>query len=341
MAMLMGAVSVYAEADVDIYGFIKFDINYNTKQTNNGDAVAVVTGDDAQFSATLRHTRFGITTTEQTSDGTTIKGKIETDFFGAGGTENKPNLRLRHANISWRKGDTEYIIGQQWDIYAPMLPKGINASGYTYLDNGYRRPMLHVKKHLGENRSFSYAIARPISNEGVIEGNSSLVDSPDIQFAYDINNEMNINGFFGTRNDGAKDYDAFSIAFDMKKKIGKNTLAIELFSGQALAGYGGGLGYDIRAGEEVECSGGWINYIMNRDDNSTLSIAAGVQTNDDENLNIVTPDREKNTMLLFSLNRKINDKIVFAPEVEFLETEYADGSDFSDTRVAFTWMYVY
>ncbi|MCG7493112.1 DcaP family trimeric outer membrane transporter [Thalassobius sp. Cn5-15] len=119
----------FGGTSVDIYGYLKADFFYendfaqgDTAFVNNiGEPANAISGD---FGATARQTRLGFRTSTPSALGD-VKGKLELDLFGSGGTA---ELRLRHASIDI--GGT-WLIGQDWTNFMPIshYPTSVEFNG--------------------------------------------------------------------------------------------------------------------------------------------------------------------------------------------------------------------
>lgn len=119
-----------------LYGYTKMDAIYTDKNgggetTYVPSAVPLDSADvaDNSFIMHARQTRFGLSTSTTTDYGK-FNTKIETDFFGSGGTQTASNsygLRLRHAY-----GELgNLLIGQNWSTFIDLAsyPETIDFGG--------------------------------------------------------------------------------------------------------------------------------------------------------------------------------------------------------------------
>ena len=88
--------NVLSSIDVQLYGYTRMDIGYDTSRVFPGNYAVYVKSegtynDDNQLSMTANQTRLGLNLSGPEVEGTKTTGKIEMDFYGGGGTENKPN----------------------------------------------------------------------------------------------------------------------------------------------------------------------------------------------------------------------------------------------------------
>ncbi|PLX26926.1 hypothetical protein C0583_05445 [Candidatus Parcubacteria bacterium] len=307
-------------ADLDFFGFYQMDMIYDSSQTHMGDAVYFVkpTGgtDNDEFTFTARQTRFGFKTNTVYEDNSTLNTMFAVDFFGKNDSNISEHMRMRHAFIQYKNGSETFIMGQHNDLFSGLYPNSVDASGRLFINVGFRRPMFIYQKN-----SLSLAMARAYSLDAVSEALTSLAESPDFQFKYELNKKLSFSGVFGKREIPGVRTDMYGISAEYSSK----NISAEIYSGEALAGYFGSIGYDIKGVEAEECSGGWLNYKK-----GDLSIGIGAQINDDENLAV--GDRESNSMVFVSRQIKIKPDFFVIPEISYYKTGYKNASDVEDIR---------
>lgn len=141
MALLMiGTIAVAgnnvvaSKFDAKLYGFVRFETIYDTKQIAKGDwQLFVPSGaeDDAVFTMNARHTRMGIDfMAPDPKPGMALKGKVEWDFAGgfpnSGTAARQPLIRLRHAWVELNTEKWEARFGQDWALISGPFPGTTN-----------------------------------------------------------------------------------------------------------------------------------------------------------------------------------------------------------------------
>jgi len=140
--------------DVELYGYAKLDMVYDSQRTYVGDIMLFVLpeGDkkDDEFTMTARETRFGFKISgPEAPGGGKSSGRIEADFYGAGDADpanrTRLYLRLAYVDLAW---DTFSIrAGQDWDTFITVVPKSVNLMYFGHQGSpGYRRPQLRLTK---------------------------------------------------------------------------------------------------------------------------------------------------------------------------------------------------
>jgi len=175
--------NVWANLDIELYGFIKADASYSDSRTYPGNYVVwveaednmstdpgVAAVDDDEFNLTANETRFGFKIKGPQTDKLAVSGQLEWDLYGSGAAENKAHLMLRHAFVQFDCLRTGWslLAGQTWDVVAPLNPSTLNYSVLWYVGNiGYRRPQIRLQNTFdlgGVNLIVQGAVARTIGS---------------------------------------------------------------------------------------------------------------------------------------------------------------------------------
>jgi hypothetical protein len=123
------------------YGFIKLDAFYQDGGMNSVLAPRYAKPGDGNLALTALNTRFGFKWTGATiGSGWKIGAQLEWDLFD-GSTANQMKFRTRHANFTLTKGSSKFLLGQFWDVFAPIGPTTLNTNGYFWQvgNIGFRR----------------------------------------------------------------------------------------------------------------------------------------------------------------------------------------------------------
>ncbi len=158
-------------------GYVKLDYVYNSVNLGStGGTAAMATlqpdgipktsslaGQRDQSLITARQTRFWLKVDGPTFLGAKTGALIETDFFGAGGSNESANLRMRHAygTIDWK--NTQVLFGQTWDNFAPAaastLDFGLGGTAGNPAQPRVAQIRLTQKVNLGEQNSLKLIAA--------------------------------------------------------------------------------------------------------------------------------------------------------------------------------------
>lgn len=167
------------------YAFLWGSSVYETERSYVGDYAlyilsAETNGEDA-FHVDARATRLGIDVA-----GPRVRlfncapsgGKVEFDFQGQFVTENKPGVLLRHAYWEVKDEDFRLLMGQTWDVIAPLVPGTIMYSVYWGAGNiGYRRAQIRYERYL-QFSPYSMITLQGSLNDNIV---SDFTSDPDIE----------------------------------------------------------------------------------------------------------------------------------------------------------------
>jgi hypothetical protein len=132
------------------------DMNYSTSRTNPGPYALYVlseqeNGEDA-FSVDARRSRFGLNVSGPAillPGDSQSGGRVEIDLLGNFVTENRASVQLRHAYWEEKSSAARLLVGQTWDVVAPLLPGTLDAGyGYDSGNIGFRRTQFRAERYL-------------------------------------------------------------------------------------------------------------------------------------------------------------------------------------------------
>ncbi len=352
------------EINLDWYGYVKLDASYDQNVTSHGNFTMWVLpqgsdDDDAQFNMTHKQTRFGLSAKGSGYKEAKVGGKVEVDLYGAGGTENKAALLLRHAYFTVQSGSFELLAGQSWDLISPLNPSTLNypvlwASGNT----GYRRPQLRLTytlqpnaqtkvrmsggffRTIGSDLTPTLSLSTEVS-DGYDDGTDAAI--PTVQGIVDVNHafasgtklragvsglygEMKAEGSLGTSEKYSSSGVVGHFAVSFASGFG---FSGEYFSGSNLGGYFGGIG-NASTFDGVATKGGWAYGWVKPHAKVKFSAGAGLDDPDDKDLS--STQRSKNTSIFGNISVTPIPAFTVGFEVSQWETSYVDGDDASAVR---------
>jgi len=119
------AGTISTKFDATIGGYVKLDYisqDFSTALPQFGTLTTVTptneNQDQSQFTA--RQSRLNLTVTGPEAYGAKTRAFVEADFYGPAGTNERGNLRMRHANFTLDWGNTQVLLGQWWDVFGPF-----------------------------------------------------------------------------------------------------------------------------------------------------------------------------------------------------------------------------
>lgn len=324
---------------VSFYGHIKTDFAYDTKGVAGDDYTQYVATEralDRDFRASARGTRLGL----DLSDGDKVSGKVEADFLGlsenvettsAGGPTT--DLRLRHAYVAFKAGKFQVLAGQTWHLL-PLELSGTNnefALGYSGA-LWYRAPQLRLTYAASERLSFSAAAVRPTRKLTDAEGTASGLPQAQAQAQLKLGKaRLTLMGAYGQwRNTATLQKGEVQLAdFGYSVPLtGALTLNGQVWTGQNLYDFLGGIGNMGYGPAEAKASGGFANLLVRPAGRFSYNIAYGVDN--PVNSRLAAGSRTKNATLLANATCQVYEKVGVTLEAARQVTEYKLAAGYED-----------
>jgi hypothetical protein len=296
------------------YGFLRGDLDFATSRFNDlqnpffvlpddpnfrlGPLLVPIKPDDFNYSLYPRLTRAGVEYFGPAIDlpcccCTQIlpSGRLEIDFLtiNPGGPESRELLRLRLAYAQLQLGDWTLVVGQDWDIVAPLIPTINDNTLQWYNGNlGDRRPQMKLLY----DHDFGYGYRLQIQNGIAL---ADAINSADIDADLERDNEATgIPGYQGrigvvlptvycnqvvmagvwgiwAREEtavpvaGKSQFTTLGFGADLRFPI-NDYLAVqsEIWWGSNIDDYRGGIAQGINrlTGQEIESRGGWAELVF-------------------------------------------------------------------------------
>ena len=364
---------VWSNLDIQLYGYLKLDMAYDSSRIDNGNYAKWVDSestndDDNQFNMTANETRLGMLINGPDNGNMKTSGRVEVDFYG-GGDENKAHLMMRHAylKLDWPKSRFSIIAGQTSDVISPLYPSTVNYSVLWWCGNiGYRRPQLRFTKEMRINKDVDLklegafvrtigrndAVAAPNGTEsGEDSGRPTLQGRVSMTLPLYKQRQATI-GFSGHWGKEEYDLDAtgnntdfktWSLNMDFEQPVSdKVTIKGELFTGQDLDAYLGGIGQGVTTTganiyKEIASSGGWIAASLGPWNNKRFNV--GICSDDPDNSDINTGDRSLNRSVFGNIYYALNKQAEVAFELSHWRTEYIGPGDGDSMRAQLALIY--
>lgn len=362
-------VPVSSKFDVTLYGYIKLDASYDTQRTAAGNLMFFVLpegpdGRDNEFNMTANETRLGLRLRTPDMGDVRVTGALETDFYGFGGQQNSPNLRLRLAYVDLAKGNLALRAGQDWETFIVTIPRIVN---FAYLADagalGLRRPQLRLTgvlplgdaTHLTAKVAAARTIGQDIDGRGQDDGAASGMPTAQGALVLECRAfttrpvRAGLSGHFGRETVGShtldpdaavpvavpeKDYDTWSAIGSLSVPMG-SMLALQgaVWTGENLHNYFGGIGQGINKAQQqgIGASGGWVQLVTDLSPSLNVNVAYGLDNPDADDLN--PGNRSRNELLFGNVFYRLNEAVTLAAEYSYLTTSYKDGEEVSNNRV--------
>jgi hypothetical protein len=354
------------------YGYIKWDASWDDSEVDPGNFARWVDSEasddsDNQFNMTANQTRLGLRINTKDDSYIRSSGLVEVDFFGNGTAENKPGILVRHAyaKLDWPEERFSILAGQTWDVISPLNPYTLNYSVQWWAGNiGYRRPQIRATKSFTVNDDIDLKL------EGAVTRNIGFSDSgafPNI--ADDAGEDSGVPGLQGRVSTtfpllnyrpttigfsghwakeeidinaagGHRDFDSWSVNLDVTQPINKwLTIKGELFSGENLSAYLGGIGQGINTSRlsEIRSRGGWVAASLGPWDKWNFNM--GVSIDDPKNDDLNSGSRSLNRAIFGNAIYSINRSTQVGFELSQWNTDYKGQRDADAVRAQTSLIY--
>jgi BMFP domain-containing protein YqiC len=359
--------NVLSSLDIELYGYIKGDASYDSSRTYPGNYVVYVESEatrrhDNEFNLTANQTRLGMRIGGPATETFKTYGLVEIDFYGNYASENKAKIQMRLAYLvlDWPTSQFNILAGQAADIFSPLVPNTLN---YTVLwdagNIGYRRPQIRLTKGipLGEKVSLKLegGVARTIgrtdltgSETGEDAGFPTAQGRVSMTFPF-FGPKPTTVGFSGHFGQEEFDVDATgkhvnldsdSINLDVTQPVFPWMVVLgELFSGQDLNEYFGGIGQGVNTTtlEEIHANGGWIAASLGPWSQWSFNVGAGLDEVDRDD--VASGSRTRNTSIFGNVLYAFNKNAQAGLELSRWDTHYKGPGDADDLRAQASFIY--
>ena len=349
-----GRKAVLSKLDLEIYGYVKLDASYDTHEVATGNFALFVQPEDArtrddEFNITARQTRLGLRIKGPDVEGVKTSGLVEGDFYGGGGpSENRSTFRMRHAylQLDWPKERFSVLAGQTWDVISPLYPNTLNFTINWDAGNiGHRHPQLRATKQVWLNAektvdlTLQAAVSRTVdrasitqTDTGADSGQPTLQGRTALTFPLVDGRPATVGvwGHWGREEfdvdaaGHAETFDSWSAGMDVAVPVSDwLTLKAEIWTGEALDTYFGGIGQGMDAGrlDALGACGGWLAAAFTPIDKWTFHLGAGVDALDADDAT-VAGTRTLNRMVFGNVLYAINDQTSVGLEISHWRTDY-------------------
>jgi hypothetical protein len=349
----------------EVYGFVRLDGSYDTGRITPGNIALYapsegIVNNDSEFNLTANATRLGVNLCGPNTDSMMVGGTIEFDFLSNLGAENNASPRLRHAYLKmfWPSSDLLITAGQTWDLNGSLIPFVDDPAIMWDAGNiGGRHPQLRLTKGFksGEKSRLELAVA---AARTIGEANGTYPDPgkdaaiPTIQARLALNTPLfvsgkpatvSISGHYGqeewdTAADGThRTFDSWSYVLEFSLPVCNHLLlAGELFSGENLDDYWGGIGQGINRNDPnnmkaIRSHGGWAALRYTASAETTFNLGAGLDNPDDRDL--WSGARSINEMQFISVSHTLASHLILGGQLSHIRTGYINQQEGDAVRI--------
>ncbi|OGS15532.1 MAG: hypothetical protein A2234_08170 [Elusimicrobia bacterium RIFOXYA2_FULL_58_8] len=322
-----------AKYKVNFYGNIKSDVSYDVHGVTGDDYTQYVSSKkdlDRDFRSSAKGTRFGLDIT----DGDKVSAKIETDFLEDVAANTNAGLRLRHAYVTLKAGKFDILTGQTWHLL-PLEFSGTNnefAMGYSGV-LWMRAPQLRATYRHSDTLTFAGAIVRPTRKLYDAEGTASGLPQAQAQAQLKVGKaKFTLMGALGQWRKSTGEKGEVKLV-----DLGYNiplaailTLNGQIWTGQNLYDFLGGIGQNQYGTSAVKASGGFANVSIKPAGRFFYNVAYGIDNPVDTQLAAAAAAKTKNTTLLANAGCLVYEKVTVTLEAARQVTEYKLTTGYED-----------
>jgi hypothetical protein len=343
------------DIEAAVHGLVLMNGFHTSDKTNNSDVPQFALPPDpadnpasSASSATIRQSRVTVTALVPDFARGALRGELDVDFYGgqqpSSGGRTFPLLRIRRAfaELTWAR--VAVLVGQESPPIAMVSPSSLASIGFPEFAGSGNLwlwlPQVRVSGDLaptgGVRVGAEVAALAPTSGEP----QSTFLTQPDIaersdrpflqgrvraRWGLDEPGEVSVGGHYGWIVDAAGERvpskaAAVSVWTPLSRWV---ELRAEAFTGQALAGLGGGgIGQNmVRDGVPVGTSGGWAQ--LNLRPSMRWEIGGGLGIDDPDDDDLLPTSRLRNLSFEGHLIWR-PAPLVLGAEVREIRTRYAD-----------------
>jgi hypothetical protein len=355
---------------VELSGLVLINAFYNSGKTNNSDvplhADTLVPSDrtgvpNANAGATLRQTQISLSLSGAHALGAALSGELQLDFYGGQvpsvGGRTFPLARIRTASVRLDWARIHLLVGQEKPLIAQRNPVSFASAGIPLfarsgnlwlwlpqfrvaaetpgaLHAGLEAAAMAQMQYKPQGQFFTQPDSAERSRRPSVEGRLYVGWGSE-----EAQSEIGIGGHLGwIAAAGDSTLGSRAVAADFRLAFGSHlTLTGTAFTGQALAGVGGGgIAQDLGTrGAPLRTKGGWVQLDIRPSFAWELGGGAGMDDPDDHDLEAppVTPGgpdnyagRLKNVVFAAHLIWRPGGGLMLGTEFRRIETTYAAGT---------------
>jgi hypothetical protein len=367
IAMLQEQVAEQAQTKVEsksrmpitLSGTIVSNTVYNSGEANwleNPNIVAASAGPEGSFSSTLKQTQLALSINGPELSGWQTNGFVQVDFLGgAPGFQTGTVMglpRLLYAFARLERDTTAVVIGQDNMILAPRDPTSLASPGFPLLfrsGNLYlRAPQVRVEQRFGDGFDVRAGVVTPLAGDfgatyvfAPAAGAGERSQTPAVQARFGHRRagdagarwDVGVSGHFGRERRTSGTTREWAAAGDVSVDVGRIGFGGELYAGDAVGAFGGGLGQAIRS------AGGFGEVRLRATERLAFNAGGGLDEVADRDRALVALGSNRTWFgnAIFSATPEIRTSL----EYRHLETETSTGATRGNHHINFAFTYAF
>lgn len=305
IATLRNLGDVWSKYNMELYGRVKVDFNYDTAEFKKyNDFIGCVAAkkdyknDSTDFNP--RDTRFGLKVSHDWGEWSS-KSRMEMDFYGDNSGNNLiPRMRLGYIDLTYKKTDTSVRVGQDWIPVSQLNPSTIDFGILTAAGNlWWRVPQITVRQQLGDFQ----LLASMMKHRRTDTQNEDRMPWVLGRIQYTNKKILGKGGLVafggGYRHadygkNTSNNVDRWLVCGELKYVLGPLTFQGELWTGQGIGR--NFLRYDLDMAEDggpASAYGGWANLIYAINKKFTMSTGYGFDNPDNSDIGRLGPNDDR------------------------------------------------
>jgi hypothetical protein len=347
-----------AHPTVEFSGLVLVNGFFTNARVNNSDVPQLAESDTtgaAGTGGTIRQTRLGVLVTDPQVLGGSFSGEVDVDFFGgqepSSGDRTFPLLRMRRAVGTMQWSHTQLLFGQESPLVAERSPRSLASIGFPDFAGAGNLWLWTPQARLTLETGFTVRLALQAAVLAPIAGTpqTTFATQPDsaertkrpalegrLRLGWgpsDDPSEIAVGGHYGwlkglDSSSGDSILVSKAVTADFRISLGRLELIGEAFTGQALAGLGGGgIGQNTGVGgRPVRTTGGWAQ--LNVRPVRHFMLGGGCGLDDPKDADVPPGGRFRNFVCEGHADWRPPGPLVFAFEYRHFNTKY-QGGDFT------------
>jgi hypothetical protein len=363
-ALVFPATAPAQQPDIQaqLHGLVLVNAFANSDAFNNSDVPQFVIpqpGGEPQSAAggTMRQSRVTASALVPAFAGGQLTGELDVDFFGgqqpSTGGRTFPLLRLRRAFAEYTRGAWNVFVGQESPPIVEINPSSLASIGVPEFAGAGNLwlwiPQVRVGATLAEAGKVRLGIEGTVLAPTSGDAQTAFFTQPDVAERTsrpylqgrlrarwgdgETQGEINLGGHYGWLEVGGERVSSQALAASIWTPLTRGVeLRGEAYTGQALAGLGGGgIGQNFgRDSTVVSTTGGWVQ--LNARPTGAWEIGAGVALDDPDDADLDPATQRLRNFAVEGHASWRRVPAVIGTEVRWLQTRYGAG-DLSGTHV--------